>query len=123
MRSTSNGGKLFVCYRVNDFEGFGVERGIGAETEFAEVALLHLDEEFFVLGLEAVHDAWVDDDLELEVGFVAPALFQNLGELALDLDAHGEGALNLAAAFAVRAIVVNGGAHGFAVALAGHFHE
>ena len=44
-------------------------------------------------------------------------------QLALDFHAHGQGALDLAAAFAVRAVVIDRGAHAFGVALAGHFHQ
>ena len=44
-------------------------------------------------------------------------------QLALNFDAHGDGALHLAAAFAIRAIVIDGGAHAFGVALARHFHQ
>jgi hypothetical protein len=48
---------------------------------------------------------------------------EDLAELALDFHAHGLGALHLAAALAIRAIVVDGRAHALAVALAGHLHE
>ncbi len=44
-------------------------------------------------------------------------------KLALDFDAHREGALDLAAALAIRAIVIDGGAHAFGVALARHLHQ
>ena len=51
------------------------------------------------------------------------AFLEDFLELALDFHAHGEGALHLAAALAIRAVVIDGGADAFAVALAGHFHE
>src|SRR5260221_4326296 len=36
-------------------------------------------------------DARMDDDAELKVRFVPGPLFQNLAQLALNLDAHGQG--------------------------------
>ena len=51
------------------------------------------------------------------------AFLEDFAELALDFHAHGDGALHFAAAFAIRAIVVDGGAHAFGMALAGHFHQ
>ncbi len=78
---------------------------------------------FLVLGAEAFEHGGVDDDAELEVRLVALPFLEDLAEFALDFDAHGEGALDLAAAFAVGAVVVDGLAHALGVALAGHLHE
>jgi hypothetical protein len=65
----------------------------------------------------------MDGDAQLEIGLVARTFLEDLVQLALDFDAHGFGALDLAAAFAIRAVVVDGAADGFAMALAGHFHQ
>jgi hypothetical protein len=107
-RSPTYAREFFVGRDVHDFELFGVHRGIFAELEFAEVAFLDFDEVLFVLGAETLENGWVNDDEELEIGFVARTFLENFAELALNLDAHGEGALHFAAAFAVRAIVVDG---------------
>src|SRR5438552_1934420 len=45
--------EFLICDGVEDFEGFGVEGGVGAEGEFAEVAFFHFDDEFFVFGARA----------------------------------------------------------------------
>jgi len=49
----------------------------------------------------------MDDDAELEVGLVARPAAEDFGELALDFDAHAEGALDDAAALAVGAVVID----------------
>ena len=56
---------------VDDLELLGVERWFGAEREFAEIALLHFDDELFVFGAEAFQHGRMDDDAQLEVRFVA----------------------------------------------------
>ena len=78
---------------------------------------------FLVLGAQALQHGRMHDDAELEVRFVARAFLQDFVELALDFHAHGDGALHLAAALAIRAVVIDGGAHAFGMALAGHFHQ
>src|SRR5690606_1936536 len=54
---------------------------------------------------------------------VATAFLEDLAELALNLDAHGQGALDLAPAAAGGAVIIDGGAHALGVALAGHLHQ
>jgi hypothetical protein len=102
---------------------FGVDGGVRAEEEFTEVAFFHFDDETFVFGAETFVDDGVEDDFELEVGLIAVTFFEDFAEFTLDFDAHGEGAFDFAAAFAVGAIVIDGGADAFGVALACHFHE
>jgi len=100
-----------------------MQRGIRAERELAEVSFFHFDQQLFVLGAQALEDAGVDHDAELEIRFVPRSLLEDFAQLALDLDAHGDGALHPASAFAVGAIVIDRVVHAFRMALAGHFHE
>ena len=51
-----------VGLAIQNFEFFGVEVGVGAEQEFAEVLFFEVDDEFFVFVEQAVIDGWVDDD-------------------------------------------------------------
>jgi hypothetical protein len=78
---------------------------------------------FLVLGAQPFQHGRMHHDAELEIRFVARAFLQDFLELALDFHAHGDGALDLAAALAIRAVVIDGGAHAFGVALARHFHQ
>jgi len=57
----------------------------------------------------------MDDDEQLEVRFFAGAFLEDFIELALNFDTHREGALDFPAAFAVRAIVIDGGMDAFGV--------
>src|SRR5439155_23575187 len=104
---TSHTGQFLVGGYVDDFELLGVKRRIGAEGEFAKIALLQFDKQFFVLGAESIEHRRVHYDAKLEVGFVTLSLLQNLREFALNFHAHGERALHFAAAFAIGAIVIN----------------
>ena len=78
---------------------------------------------FLVFGAEPFQHGRMHNDAQLEVAFVAGALFQKLLQLALNLHAHGGGGLDLAATFAIRTVVIDGGADAFAVALTGHLHQ
>src|SRR4051794_25308840 len=122
-KSGAHAGEFLVCGDVDDFELFGMEARFGAERELSEVALFHFDEVFFVLRAQALEDGGMNDDAQLEIRLVARAPFQDFAELALDLDAHGKCALDLAAAFAVRAIIIDGGMDTFGMPLPGHFQK
>src|ERR1051326_7529141 len=78
---------------------------------------------FFVLRSQPFENRGMNDDPQLEVGFVSRAFLKNLAKLALNLDAHRSGALHLATAFAVRAVVINGSMDAFGMALARHLHQ
>ena len=65
----------------------------------------------------------MDHDPQLEVRLVPRALLEDFTQLALDFHAHGEGALDLAPALAIRAIVVYGRVDTLRVALARHLHQ
>ena len=80
--------------------------GVRAEAELGEEFLLQLDEELLVPGPQAIEDAGVADDLDLEIAVVTRAAFEDLGQLALNFDTHGLGALDDTAACAVLAVVV-----------------
>ena len=121
--SSADVGEFLVGGDVHDYELFGVDGGIGAEEEFAEVAFLHLDDQAFVFGAEPVVDDGIEDDFELEIRLIAVSAFEDFTEFSLDFDAHGQGAFHFAAAFAVGAVVVDGSADAFGMTLAGHFHE
>src|SRR5260221_11703034 len=60
-------GHFFVGRHVDDLERFGVERRIGPEGEFAEIAFLHFDEMFFILVAQAVKDGGNDDYAQLGI--------------------------------------------------------
>src|SRR6185436_11982545 len=97
--------------------------GIGAERQLSEIALFHFDEMLFVLSAEPFQHGWMHDDSELKIRFVPRAFLENLAELPLNLYAHGQSALDLAAAFAVRAVVIYRCTHTFGMPLPGHFHQ
>src|SRR5665213_2293670 len=78
---------------------------------------------FFVLGPQPIQHGRMHADAQLKIRFVAHAFLQDFLQLALDLDAHGHDAFHLAAALAIRAVVIDGGTGAFAMALARHFHE
>ena len=71
----------------------------------------------------------MDIDPELEIGLLLAALLElvpfldDLTELALDLHAHGQRALEFAAAAAVLAVSVGGIANALGLALARHLHQ
>src|SRR5690349_19667572 len=109
----ADAGEFFVGGHVDDFECFRVETGVRAEVQFPEVTLFQFDEELFIFSVQALQDRGVYDDAELEVRFVACPSFQNLPKLTLNFDAHGQGALNLATAFAIQTIVIDGGMDAF----------
>src|ERR1017187_6266823 len=121
--SRADAGEFFVGVHVHNLELLGVHAGVRPEGQLAEVAFLHLDEMFLVLGPQPVQHRGMHDDAELEVVLVARALLQDFLELALDLHAHGGGALDLAPALAIRSVVIDGSADAFAVTLAGHLHQ
>ena len=100
-----------------------MQRGIGPEGEFAKIALLHLDEQLLVFSAQAFQNAGMDHDAELKIRFIPRTFLQDFAQLALYFHAHGQGALHFAPAFAVGAIVVDGGAHAFRMPLARHFHQ
>ena len=83
-------GELFVIGHVDNLEGFGVQRQIRPEGELAEVALLHLDQQFLVLGAQARQHAAMHYYPKLKVRLVARAFLEDFAELALVLDTHGE---------------------------------
>ncbi len=58
----ADAGQFLVIGDVDDLELLGVEPGVGAEGEFAEVALLHLNEVLLVLGAEAFEDGGMHHD-------------------------------------------------------------
>ena len=78
---------------------------------------------FLVLGAETIQHGRMHDDAQLKIRLVARAFLEQFLELALDLHAHGGGGLDLAATFAIRTVVIHGGANAFTVALAGHLHQ
>lgn len=106
--SAAGGGEFVAGDGVDDLELFRVESGFSPEGEFPVVTFLHFDEDMFVLGSEPFEDGGGDDDPELEVRLIAWAFLEDFGELTLDLDGHGFGALHHAATFAVGAIVEDG---------------
>jgi len=71
-----------------------------------EEFLLQFDEQLLVARPQAIEDARVADDLNLEVAVVTRATLEDLGQLALDFDTHGLGALDDATARAVLAVIV-----------------
>src|SRR5579862_546180 len=106
---------------VGDEELFLVIGRVAPEGQPARVFSLDLDEEFFVLGAEALEDFGVDRDLDVVDGVLVLAHDGVQG--ALQFHAHGHGALHRAAAFAVRAVLVDGAAQALLRALARHFHQ
>src|ERR1017187_7946997 len=100
-----------------------MERGVGTEGKLAEVALLHLDQVLLILGAQAVENGGVHDDAQLEVRLVTRALLEYLTQLALNLDAHGQRALDLAPAFAIRAIVIDWRIDALGMPLARHLQQ
>src|SRR5438552_6144911 len=53
--------QFFIRRRVEDFELFSVNGGIAAEGEFAEIALLHFDEKFFVFSAQPLQQAGMNN--------------------------------------------------------------
>src|ERR1017187_4802451 len=100
-----------------------MERGVGTEGELAEVTLFHLDQVLLVLGAQAVEDGGVHYDAQLEVRLVPRELLEYLTQLALNLDAHGQRALDLAPTLAIRAIVIDRRIHALGMALARHLQQ
>ncbi|MPM94918.1 hypothetical protein SDC9_142067 [bioreactor metagenome] len=62
-------------------------------------------------------------DPELEVRLITRTFLENLTQFALNLDAHCQGALQAATAFAVRTIIIHSRVHALRVTLTGHLHE
>ena len=93
------------------------------EGQLPKIALLQIDQQLLVLGSKPVENRRMHDDPKLEIGFIAGAFLENLAQLSLDLDAHRQGTLHLASAFAVHAIMIDGRPNTLRVALPGHFHE
>src|ERR1051325_9189556 len=115
-REASGPCEFFVRGDVNDAEFFRVQHRVGTEQQLAVVTLLHFGDQFFVLCTQPIEHGRVDHDLELEIRLVALPFLENLRELALNLHAHGSGALDFATAFAIGACVIDGRADAFAVA-------
>ena len=119
----SDAGQFFIRRHVHDFELFCMQGGIGPEREFAKVTLLHFDQKLLVFIPQTIQHRRMNDDPQLEVGFIAGAFLKNFTQLALNFDTHGESALHHAAAFAIRAIVINGGVNTLGMALPRHLHQ
>ena len=96
---------------------------LALEGELAGVAALHFHEHLLVFVAEALHDGGRDEDLKLGFAGVALEAAHDSGNLALDVDGDGEGALDDAVALAVGAIDVHLGEEALFLALAGHLHE
>jgi len=119
----ADAGEFLVGGDIDDFKRLSVEGWISPEFKFAEITLFHLDEMFFVFGPQALENRRMNDDAELKVGLVARAFLEDFAEFTLNLNAHRQCALHFAAAFAVRAIVIDGCVHTFGMALTSHFHQ
>src|SRR5207247_2023460 len=114
---TPDAGQFFARRYVDDFELFGVQGRLFAEVQLAEIAFLYFDQVLLILGPQAIEDGRMHDDEQLEVGFFARTFLENFIQLTLDFNAHGQGALDLAAALAIRAVVIDGSVDALGVAL------
>ena len=100
-----------------------MESRVRSERELAKIALLHLDEVFLVLGAQTFQNGGVDHNSQLEVRLVPRTLLQYFAQFPLNLDTHRQGALDLAPAFAIRAVIVHCGMHAFGMTLTRHFQQ
>ena len=64
---------------------------IHAEREPGLEAAFHFDQQLLVVVAEALEDVGMDEDSQLQLGVLLLAAPQNLGQLALDFHAHGDG--------------------------------
>src|SRR5579859_391411 len=117
--------QLLTADGVGNFELLEMECRVGAEAELPAEFLFQFDKDRFILGSQTIQHFGMNEDAELWL--LVAALFakfaQEFRDLALDFDGHRQRALDHAFAFAVRAILVDGAGHDFAMTLAGHFHE
>ena len=96
---------FFVRVRVDDFEVFHVIIRVGPEGQLDAVDLFHADEQVGIFGAQALEDTWVHVDAEGVFLAVFPGVEAagDGAEAALELDGHRRGALDRAAAVAIRA--------------------
>src|SRR5581483_3483718 len=118
----TDAGQFFIRCHVDDLELFGMKRRVRSEQQPAKIALLHFLDMLFVFGAETLQDAGMNGDAQLKVGLVARTFLQDFTQLALDLDTHGQRALDLASPLAIGAIVVHRRVDALGMPLAGHLH-
>ena len=92
-------------------------------SSFTRYFFFEVDDEILVFPSHTVEHVWIHGDAQDEVGFVLAARFENLGKFALNFHAHRDGALDVPAAIAIMAFIMEGGLHAFRMALACHFHQ
>src|SRR5271166_5461394 len=84
-------GQLFVGRHIHDLELLRVQRGVRAKQKPPEIAFFHFLNMLLVFSAQALQNRGVDCDAELEVRFVAGPFLEDLAELALDFNTHGQG--------------------------------